>query len=309
MALHGGCIIEGMNIVTLTLNPCVDVTHWVDEFGGEILRTEAQTGGKGVNVSRVLANLGMDSHAVCPVGTENGARFTELAKEENINISGVEVSSPTRVITTYVRERDFAQRVDYVQGSVLTEDELDALEERVFELLPASQVLAICGSASCDEAAARVPGIISRAKEMGVKVLLDSNGPALLKGIEALPHIVKPNEDEMLALTGIKDDPSSAANVLLQKGVEGVLASLGKVGCMYATWESEEYCPAPRVETVNAVGSGDSFVAGFLYGSVKGYDIRASLAIACAAGAANAAEFPAARVTKEAVENLLGWKL
>jgi len=88
-----------------------------------------------------------------------------------------------------------------------------------------------------------------------------------------------------------------------------VLASLGKTGCMYATWESEEYCPAPRVETVNAIGSGDSFVAGFLYGAVKGYDIRACLSIACAAGAANAAVFPAARVTKGEIEKLLGWNL
>ena len=126
---------------------------------------------------------------------------------------------------------------------------------------------------------------------------------------EAIPDIVKPNEDELFALTGIKDDPSKAANVLIQKGVAGVLASLGKIGCMYATWESEEYCPAPKVQTVNAIGSGDSFVAGFLYGAVKGYDIRASLSIACAAGAANAAVFPAARVTKDEIERLLGWNL
>lgn len=298
-----------MNIVTLTLNPCIDVTRWVKDFGGDILRTDMQTGGKGINVSRVLANLGMDSHAVCPIGTENGARFLEMAKAEGITISGVEVNSPTRVITTYVRQGDYAQQVDYVRGSELSQEELDALEEKVFECLPGAQVLAICGSASCEAAAGRVPGIIEKAKAMGIKVLLDSNGPALMHGIEAIPDIVKPNEDEMFALTGIKDDPSKAANVLIQKGVAGVLASLGKVGCMYATWEMEEYCPAPKVETVNAIGSGDSFVAGFLYGAVKGYDIRASLSIACAAGAANAAVFPAARVTKDEIERLLGWNL
>lgn len=298
-----------MNIVTLTLNPCIDVTHWVKDFGGDILRTDVQTGGKGINVSRVLANLGMDSIAVCPIGTENGARFLEMAKAEGITISGVEVNSPTRVITTYVRQGDYAQQVDYVRGSELSQGELDALEEKVFEYLPGAQVLAICGSASCDAAAGRVPGIIEKAKAMGIKVLLDSNGPALMHGIEAIPDIVKPNEDELFALTGIKDDPSRAANVLIQKGVAGVLASLGKVGCMYATWESEEYCPAPKVQTVNAIGSGDSFVAGFLYGAVKGYDIRASLSIACAAGAANAAVFPAARVTKDEIARLLGWNL
>jgi 1-phosphofructokinase family hexose kinase len=298
-----------MNIITLTLNPCIDVTLWADEIGGEILRTDMQTGGKGINVSRVLANLGMESLAICPVGGESGARFLELARAEGIKALGVAVSSPTRTIKTHVRRRDYAQKVDYARGGALTGAELDALEAALFENLPGAQVLAICGSASCDEAAQRVPDIIRRARNMGVKVLLDSNGPALICGSSALPDLIKPNEDELFALTGIKDDVSAAANMLIQKGVGGVLASMGNVGCMLATYESEEYCPAPKVDTVNAVGSGDSFVAGFLYGAVMGYDTRACLSIACAAGAANAAMFPAARITKDDVEKLLGWKL
>lgn len=298
-----------MDIITLTLNPCIDITHWVDEFGGSILRSQAQTGGKGINVSRVLANMGMESLAVCPVGGETGARFLEMARAEGITAAGIEVSAPTRVITTYARMGDYAQRVDYVRGGALAETELDAIESALFKNLPGARVLAICGSASCAEAAERVPGIIRRARDMGVKVLLDSNGPALIRGAEALPDIIKPNEDELFALTGIKGDPSAAASAMIQKGVGAVLASLGSVGCMLATYEAEEYCPAPKVETVNAVGSGDSFVAGYLYGAVMGYDTRACLSIACASGAANAAMFPAARVTKGDIEKLLGWKL
>lgn len=306
---HTLCIIDGMNIITLTLNPCIDVTKWVDDGEKRILKTDVQTGGKGINVSRVLGNLGMESVAVCPIGGESGARFLELAKEEGISVAAVDVAAPTRLITTYARQSDYAQRVDYAKGGAMSEKELDELENRVCELLPGARVLAICGSASCEAAAKRVPGIIRRAKEAGVKVLLDSNGPALIYGAEALPDMIKPNEDELFALTGIKDEPSAAANILIQKGVGGVLVSLGRTGCMLATYECEEYCPAPRVETVNAVGSGDSFVAGFLYGSMMGYDTRACLSIACAAGAANAAMFPAARVTRAQIEALLGWRI
>ena len=298
-----------MNIITLTLNPCIDITNWVSRFGGPTLRSEAQTGGKGINVARVLGNLGVSAAAVCPLGGETGARFRALARAEGITLADVEVAAPTRVITTWAQEDTFAQRVDYERGGALTEAELDRLEERLFACLPGAEVLAICGSASCEAAALRVPGIIRRARAMGVKVLLDSNGPALIHGAEALPDLIKPNEDELCALTGISDDPSRAAAELVRAGIGNVLVSLGAKGCMLATCDGEEYCPAPRVETVNPVGSGDSFVAGFLYASLKGYANKGCLMIACAAGAVNAAMFPAARVERGQLEEIMGMKL
>lgn len=298
-----------MNIVTLTLNPCIDRTLWVDEHGMKPYSVELEAGGKGINVARVLGRLGVSAAAVCPVGGDTGAQFLALAESEGITVVPVNSAAPVRVIDTWVRRRDFDQKVDYAKGGPLTGDELDAMENTLFAQLKYAEALAICGSASCEAAARRVPVIIRRAREMGVRVLLDSNGPALTLGAEACPDLVKPNEDELYALTGIKDDPSAAAQKLLDSGVGGVLASLGRAGCMWAGPGFEEYCPSPRVETVNAVGSGDSFVAGFLYASLKGYAPQTALMIACAAGAANAAMFPAARIGREDIEALLGWKL
>lgn len=298
-----------MKILTLTLNPCVDRTLWVHDFGETPFRTDLQTGGKGVNVARVLGNLGADVTAVCPLGGETGRQFRELAASENIPLAWSEAACATRVIDTCVRESDYAQDVRYVRGGALTEAELDDLERVLLALLPGADCLAVCGSASCEAAAKRVPGLLRRAKAMDVKTLLDSNGPALLCGAEALPDLIKPNEDELFALTGVKDDPSRAAKLLLDKGVGGVLASLGSAGCMWAGPGFEEYCPAPKIAAVNPVGSGDSFVAGFLYASSQGYAPKAALMLACACGAANAAEFPAARVTREQVEALQGWKI
>ena len=298
-----------MNIVTLTLNPCIDRTLWVEEHGEKPYSVDLETGGKGINVARVLGRLGVSAVAVCPVGGETGAQFLALAESEGITVAPVKATAPMRVIDTWVRRRDFDQRVDYAKGGPLTEEELDALESTLFAQLENAEALAICGSASCEAAARRVPGIIRRAQKMGVRVLLDSNGPALTLGAAACPDLIKPNEDELHALTGIKDDPSAAAQKLLEAGVGGVIASLGRAGCMWAGPGFEEYCPSPRVETVNAVGSGDSFVAGFLFASFKGYAPQTALMIACAAGAANAAMFPAARIGREDVEALLGWKL
>lgn len=281
----------------------------MDEHGDKPLSMDIQTGGKGVNVARVLSGFGAPVKAVCPVGGAPGEEFLRLADEEGITVVPVSVSAPTRTIDTYVRRRDYDQKVEYAKGGPLDGAELDALEAALFAALEGAEVLAICGSASCEAAAARVPGIIRRAREMGVKVLLDSNGPALMLGAEACPDLIKPNEDELFALTGIRDDAPAAARMLMERGVGGVLASLGKVGCMWAGSDFEEYCPAPRVETINAVGSGDSFVAGFLYAALKGYAPQTALMIACAAGAANAAMFPAAMVSREDIEKLLGWQL
>ena len=257
----------------------------------------------------MLSSLNAPVLAVCPVGGTTGDEFCALAAAEGIPLVPVATSVPVRVIDTYVRKRDYHQRVEYDRGGKYSESELDALEEALFSVLPGAAVLAICGSASCDAAAARVPGIIRRAKAMGVTVMLDSNGPALILGAEACPDLIKPNEDELFALTGIKGDPSAAAKCLLEKGIGNVVASLGQSGCMWAGQNFEEYCPSPRVSTVNPVGSGDSFVAGFLYAALLGCPPQTALAIACAAGAANAAMFPAARIGRKDIEALLGWPL
>lgn len=299
---------KDMEILTVTFNPCLDRTLWVEEHGDIPHKIEAQTGGKGVNVARVLGNLGVSAVAVCPVGGKTGAEFQRRAAEEGVFLRPVPVKAPTRVIDTRVRARDLDQKVDYAGGEPLSEAELDALAGTVYELLPEARALAICGSASCEAAARRVPELIERAKALGIPVLLDSNGSALERGAAARPDLLKPNQAELLALTGI-EDVGLAARELIGRGVKAVLASMGAGGCCYATEGSELYCPAPRVNTVNAVGSGDSFVAGFLYASVKGYALETALMIASAAGAANAKVFPAARVTKADVEEVLGWKL
>ena len=308
-----------MDVVTLTLNPCLDRTLWVGDFGMPPSREEWQTGGKGVNVARVLAALGCEAAAVCPVGGETGAQFLELAKAEGVRALPVEVDAPTRVIDTWAREGDFAQRVDYRAGSPLSEAELDRVEAALWEALAGARVLAVCGSAPGEAAAGRVAGILRRAKEMGVTTVLDSNGPALLQGVAALPDLLKPNERELESLTGSPDPASAWA--LIKRGVGRVLVSLGARGCCLVGADAhgaaellpltlgaraEVYVPAPQIKTVNPVGSGDSMLAGYLWAALRGLADEEALRIACAAGAANAAMFPAARVGWNDISPLLG---
>ena len=301
-----------MEVCTLTLNPCLDRTLWVEEFGLPPTREECRPAARASTSPACWPRWGVEARAVCPLGGETGARFTELAKQEGIDVLPVNVPAPTRVIDTWARAGDFAQQVDYRAGEPLTEKDLDHLEDKLFSALPGARVLAVCGSAPGGAAAGRVAGILRRAKKMGVATVLDSNGAALLQGVEGCPDLLKPNERELEALTGSADPASAWA--LIERGVGRVLVSLGERGCCLVGADAlgpaellpltlgaraELYAPAPKGKTVNPVGSGDSFLAAYLYAALRGWPDREALSLANAAGAANAQMFPAARV---------GWK-
>ncbi len=287
-------------IVTLTLNPCVDRT--VPD--GDLSASFDQTGGKGINVARVLANAGMDVLAVAPVGAgENGRLFAMLAKDEGIPLQSISVAADTRVITTHWNRAANAQTVDYEKGSDLTEAEIALLREELQKSLFGAQLLIVSGSAPGPLTQAFTGEAIAIAKSMGVETLLDSNGPALDMGFAAGPGLVKPNQAECMQLLG-RDIPlgeeGAAAEELLAanfaRGVHHVVVSLGEKGALWAREGGTIFCPAPKIKCINAVGSGDSFVAGFVYALLSNYSDSGALALACAAGAANAAEFPAARI-------------
>lgn len=295
-----------MDIVTVTYNPCVDVTNWVKEFGQSPFRTEEQTGGKGVNCARVIGNLGLEAAAVCPVSGKSGLEFEALAKAEGISLEKVICSAPTRIITTWVRERDLAQRVDYQKGAPLSVNVLAEIEKRALEKCSeGARILAVCGSVPDEMSAEAARELLIKAKKAGIKTVLDSNGIGLTAAAEALPDLIKPNEDELYYLTGERDI-SKAASALIDKGVGAVLVSLGARGCMFASRGIEEYRPGFSVKAVNAVGSGDSFLAAFLCSSVNGASIGEACDYANAAGAANAMMFPAARVDEDMIARVMG---
>lgn len=298
-----------MKILTLTMNPCVDRTLWVEDFDKEPDCIELMSGGKGINVARVLTALGEDCVAVAPCGGETGRTFEKLARSEGVNLVSVPVSGKTRTIDTYARISDREQRVEREIGPELTEKEIQAVRKAVTDLLPSCAVFAVCGSASCRRGARLIRELLSAAKEMGVRTFLDANGEALTEGAQAIPDVLKVNEKELSQLLGPSDDPlhAEAEKLTVEQGVGRVLLTLGERGCVQYLWEQAAFCPAPEVDTVNAVGSGDCFTAAWLHAQIRGFSDDGAMQIACAAGAANAARFPAALITKADIEKIVGF--
>ena len=299
-----------MRIVTLTLNPCVDRTLWVEDFGLEPHRIDKMSGGKGINVARVLTALQEDCIAVTYSGGDAGRKFEELARSEGVNLIAVPVSGNTRTIDTYARISDYSQKIVREAGPVLTEEDLDRIRQAVRRLLPGCAVLAICGSASCPGGAKLIRELITEAKSMGVRTLLDANGEALTEGAAAIPDVLKVNESELSQLLGSSDDPmhAEASRLTMEQGIGRVILTLGERGCVQYLWEQSSFCPAPKIECVNAVGSGDCFTAAWLHAQIRGFSDDGALMIASAAGAANALQFPAAKISREDIEDIVGFK-
>lgn len=301
-----------MDFLTLTLNPCVDRTLWCDAFGGPVAAIDHQSGGKGVNIARVLTALGARALAIAPCGGGAGDRFCALARAEGIDLLPIPIAGETRTIDTLVQRGDYAQRVTRGAAPDMSEAECAAVRDAVAARLPDVRCLVIGGSACCERAAHLAPQLIAMAKAAGVRTFLDSNGDALRYGAEALPDVIKPNQLELAQLLDQPVSPGEeegAAQALIARGVTAVLVSLGESGSMYAIEGQSLYCPPVKVHAVNPVGSGDSFSAGWLYAQLMGYSDQMALALANCAGAANAAMFPAARITKHDVEKLLGYTI
>jgi len=295
--------------MTLTLNPCIDRTLWVEDFDQKPIRIEKMSGGKGINVARVLAALQEDCVAVTYTAGKTGREFEELARSEGIHLVAVPVSGNTRTIDTYARLSDFQQKVVRESGPVLTEDDLEAIRKAVIERLPECAVLAVCGSASCPGGAKLIQELLALAKSMGIRTLLDSNGEALAEGVKAIPDVLKVNENELSQILGPSDDPahSEAIRLTTEQGIGRVILTLGEKGCVQYLWEQSSFCPAPRINCINAVGSGDCFTAAWLHAQIRGFSHDGALMIASAAGAANAMQFPAAKIKKEDIESIVGF--
>ena len=300
-------------ILTITLNPCVDNTFWVDDWDSLPVKTERQSGGKGINVARVLTNLSVPCLALAPAGGENGALLRELCQSERVPLVPYPIRGETRDVDTWVRRRDLEQRVDVHPSPEMTREECAGFEDLALSLLDRARAVAVCGSACCERAAQAGRRILEAAKERGVFTVLDSNKTALAVCSEAKPDLIKPNQKELAQLMGrdvAPEEEEEACEALLDRGIGSVLLSMGAGGAVFRSRGSQPVrAAAPRVETVNAVGSGDSFLAAWLHAWTAGASSRRALEWACAAGAANAAVFPAARVTRREIQEQAGFSL
>jgi 1-phosphofructokinase family hexose kinase len=187
-------------ILTVTVNPCIDKTLSLERYRpGEknhVERVEAIAGGKGVNVARMAHNLGAEVMALCLLGGTSGIEITKLLARDGIPYHGVLVRERSREITTIRETLGERHTVFFEPGPVLTDEERMHLLTAYERFLPTAGLVVLGGPVPNSTYDGIYREMIDRARAQGKKVILDSHGTGLREGIDALPFLVKPNQEE-----------------------------------------------------------------------------------------------------------------
>ena len=299
-------------IYTITLNPALDRTIWLDrirdDVSNRILEEKSFAGGKSIDVTRVLKNFGIDNIALGFVGGFAGRELEGRLLNEGIQSDFVRVSGETR-INIIIHEKETGKQLAFnARGPDIRPSELMQLVEQI-ERLPCSEIVAIGGSLPPGVNLEIYRKIISLVKRCQTKVVLDVDGEALRQGIKAKPDVIKPNIHELSELVGRElqglDEVVAAAREISRQGVQIVLVSMGAKGILLVSQGQEYMAVPPAVKVESTIGAGDSAVAGFITGLVQGKDLKECLVYAAAAGTATTLHQGTALSQKEDFDRLV----
>ncbi len=281
-------------IVTLTPNPAVDVATDVDAVEpNRKLRCAAPRvypGGGGINVSRMIHRLGGATHAVFAAGGTTGARLVEAIGRERIPTTRIEVSAPTRESFT-VTERGSGDLYRFVMpGNPMRPEEGEALIEAFAERLDGAAMAIASGSLPVGISPGFWAEAARRARERGCPFVLDTSRsvePALEVGV----GILRFNHNELVELAGRRlawpDGMGAWCRSLVEAGkAETVIVTHGADGALLTDGRGQFLSRPPKVEAKSAVGAGDSFVAGLVFGLVRGDPPEEALRLAMTAASA-----------------------
>jgi len=282
-------------IVTVTLNPAVDQTLVLSKFvAGDTLRVKASRfdpGGKGINVSRVVRELGGESLAMGFAPGGLGRYIEQTLDSQGIPCDFLHTRGETRTNITILDESRHMQTILSDPGPQTDPHYVVELKKRLRRRLRPGDWLVLAGSIPPPLDASVYTEIIHEAAEMGVHTVLDADGAALAAGAAAHPEIVKGNRREMERLLGRHlDDEGSmleAAREVHDAGVNYVVVTRGREGAVAAAEQRYLRGVAPRVRAVSAVGSGDAFLAGVVLTLSREGGIEEALRLGIAAGTAS----------------------
>ena len=295
-------------IYTVTFSPALDyVVDLTNLEIGEINRTQQEQafpGGKGINVSLVLANLGKSSVATGFLGGFTGAFIKEELAKRHISSGFIEVNGLTRI---NVKIRAGKETAINGQGPNITDEDIEKLISQL-EKLTKDDLLVISGTVPKTLPSNIYEMILERIKGNGAEVIVDATKEILLNTLKYHPLLVKPNKEELEEMFNvtIKSDEELIDNAskLLKLGARNVIVSLGGDGALLVgEGLTPELRKAPQGKVVNTVGAGDSLVAGFIASYLDTRNIAKAFKQGIATGSASA--FSEYLATKEEVEALL----
>lgn len=295
-------------IYTVTLNPSLDYFLSVEHFSiGKTNRSTEEVyrpGGKGINVSWVLHNLGLESTALGFLAGFTGQEIKRQMESTGITTDFIELPRGMSRLNVKIKQMD-ATEIN-ASGPVLSEENLKQLRQKL-AVLKKGDILILSGSLPGSVPTDIYKTLMEEVQGKEIPVIVDAIGDALLKTLPLHPFLIKPNHQELSELFCVelttREQVVPYAKKLQEQGARNVLVSLGGAGAVLLDQNGMVHeSDVPSGKLINAVGAGDSMVAGFLTGYLEKQDMEHAFCMGVAAGSASA--FSEGLADRETVEQL-----
>ena len=295
-------------IYTVTFNPSLDYIVSVNDFQlGLTNRTDSELilpGGKGINVSTILMNLGIDSTAFGFAAGFTGEEIIREVEAMGIRSDFIKIDSGISRINLKLKNIDGTE----INGSgpEISEEKIEELLRKL-DILGEGDILVLAGSIPASMPADMYSTIMERLQHKNVTFIVDATKDLLINVLKYKPFLIKPNNHELGELFDVKlttrEEVIPYGKKLQKQGAINVLISMAGEGAVLVAEDGSVYeAPAPKGTLVNAVGAGDSMVAGFTAGWIEKKDYRHAFYMGVSAGSASA--FSEYLATKEEIMDL-----
>lgn len=279
-------------VVTVTLNPALDLTGSLATIAlgsvNVVDKGSLHPAGKGVNVAKVLAELGADVTVTGLLGADNQEPFCQLFEQMGATDKFVRVAGASRINVKLVEKNGQVSDINF-PGVAVTAGNILAFEKTLFELAVTHDVFVIAGSLPQGISPEMCANWLEKLHKLGKKVLFDSSKTALDAGLDAHPWLVKPNDEELAEWAGkaleTQQQCMEVAEQIATKGIANVVVSLGAKGVMWFNHEGWLHAQPPKMDVISTVGAGDTLVAGLCWGEINQHSKAQSLQFATALSA------------------------
>ncbi len=298
--------------LTITLNPALDKIVYVEQFKiGEVNPIEIRetlAAGKGVDVSKVLRDLGHPVTACGFIGANHAAIFERLCITRSINDRFTRIKGQTRT-NIHLLDGDGHETEILEPAPEISAKEWSSFIERLGQIMEGCDMVAICGSVPHSITPKMLSEMFSLIERYGLPVLIDTHGPALDVALTKRPHLVKFNQEKIRQQLGkyncTIDDITAYAKDLIKMGVQNILISLGKDGALLYNKDGILKADAPEVKVVSTIGCGDAMVASIAESLKHKRSPEDMLRHSVAISSANCMTSETAKIDMDAYQDLL----
>ncbi len=294
-------------ILTVTLNPLLERRLFFDSVSfGKVNRTNKElytAGGKGINVSRQLNQLGLHNHAFTFLGGNNGKLLRHCFTNDKIDFSVVSIKSETRIGELLIEEKTKRISTFLGKNGFITNEEAGEFKAKLDKMIQNCSTVVFAGSSPCETTNDIFEYGINLANEYDKTSVLDTYGSHFKRCLDASPTIVHNNVDEVEDSLGIElqneDQKLDYLNSLYKKGIRLSFLTDGDKPIYAANFDYVYKAAFPKIDVYDSTGSGDSFTAGIVFGIENSIVFEEAIKIATALGISNAKVLETSNVNKD----------